>query len=483
MSHHDFQKRVIVIGGGISGLSTAFWLKQKGIDVRVLERSSRGGGLIRSEKVDGFLMDHAANCVFNYLPEVNFLCQTLGLNSSQVLRQEVARKRYLVKNGIPTPVPMKMKDFITSDLWSLKGKLRLLLEPFIPRAENPDEETVSQFITRRFGREIFERSIEPYVAGTLSGDAEKSCVRSTFEQFSKMEDKYGSIIKGAIARKLKGVRTSCAAQVFSFRDGMEELPAALISYLGDSFLNNCLVSNLDRVGRQWAVKAERGGVEETFHADSVIIAAPAWAAASMVEPLSYNLSMLLGGIEYSRMASIFFGFDRKDVEHKLDGIGCLVPKVERGFNTLGSLWSSTLFEGRSPHGKVLFTNYMGGMRNRDILNWSDGDMISSSFDDLRRTVGIRNMPVMTRLVRHERALPQYNLGHQMFLERLEEELNLLPGLHITGNFMKGVSVRACISQGRETAHKVDDRLRNIQKRFTLHKNGHVGENNRVSASN
>ncbi|MBE9502727.1 MAG: protoporphyrinogen oxidase [Proteobacteria bacterium] len=462
--------KVIVIGGGISGLSSAFWLMQKGIDVQLLERDSRAGGLIRSERVDGFLLDYAANCVFNYLPEVNFLCHNTGLSSQQILRQESAKKRYLLKDGVATPVPMRLKEMITTDLWSLRGKLRALLEPFIPRASSESEETVSQFITRRFGAEVYERSIEPYIAGTLAGDADKSCLKSTFQQFAKLEAEHGSILKGVIKRKLTGVRTACAAQVFSFRNGMGAMTEGLKNYVGDSFLPNSTVEGIEREGKQWAVHSDVSGKKKIFHADAVILATPAGEAAKLVDPLSKNLSILLKGVEYSPMVVSFLGFSRKDIDHPLDGIGCLFPKKEIDFNSLGSLWTSTLFEGRSKEGTVLLTNYLGGARRPEMPGKTDEEIIALVMEDLKKVIGVKGKPVMAKVIRHRAGLPQYHLGHQMFLEKLDEHLGLIPGLHVAGNYLGGVSVRACISQGKELAEKIDSCLKKRGKRFTPKEN-------------
>lgn len=453
---------VIIIGGGISGLSAAFWLKQEGIDSILLEREERAGGLIRSEKTKGYLLDYAANCVFNYLPEVNFLCQSLGLGPEQILRQDEAKKRYLVKDGRPVQVPMDIKGLIKTDLWSLKGKLRLLAEPFIPRGPEAAEESVAQFISRRFGKEIFERSIEPYVAGTLAGDAEKACVKSTFSQFSSIEKEHGSILKGAVKRKLKGVRTSCAAQVFSFREGMESLTKGLAKSLGNALIPNTSVEGIERLGTKWVVSADLSGRKESFEADSVILATPAYESARLLKPLSDNLSTALGGIDYSPMVAVFLGFKKDMVDHPLDGIGCLFPKKEKDFNTLGSLWSSTFFADRSPEGEALFTNYLGGARNPAIFDKSDEEILSLALDDLRHVVGLKGEPSFARVVRHAKGLPQYNLGHKMILEKIDKELALVPGLHITGNYLNGVSVRACISQGKELAEKVASQVKETQ---------------------
>lgn len=448
------ERRVVVIGGGISGLSTAFWLQQEGVDVVVLERSHRVGGVIRSEQVDGYTVDHAANCLMNFLPEVNYLCETVGLSTEQIPRQAKAENRYMVKHGKAVAVPTKVKDILLSPYWSLSGKLRMMLEPFIPAAAPDAEESVADFIRRRFGRELYERAIEPFVAGTLSGDAERTCAKSTLPKFHEFEQKYGSIIKGAVTSKLVGAKSRCPRNLFSFKQGMETLPNAIAEHLGDSVRLNTGVSAIKRVGQRWLVRTSSGGtVSETIEADAVVIATPSQVAANLVQSLSTLLASQLNSIVYSPMVILALGLDEKNIEHPLDGIGCLVPAVERN-HLLGSLWSSSLFAERAPDGKALITCYMGGMVDKGALECSDEELVNRAMQDLKGLIGASGEPEFVRVVRHARGLPQYHLGHQKRLEVIDGQLRLLPGLRLTGNYLDGVSVRDCIARGKTMAGKI-----------------------------
>ena len=451
------QKKVIVIGGGISGLATAFNLHRKGFQVEVLERRDRPGGIIRSERQGGFLLEHAATCVFNFLPEVDLFCRTLGLEGQMVLRQEAAKRRYLLKGGKPVPVPITAGGFLRTSLISPQGKIRLLMEPFVPRGPQAgDRESVAQFIIRRFGREIFEQTIEPFVSGTLAGDPERACLRSVFSQFAAMEDEFGSILKGALLRKLRGIRTtSCGARVFSFVEGMSAITDALAAHLGDGFLPQRRVESIRRGGTRWSVTAVAAdGVVESYDADALVLATPAGVAGELLQPLSPDLASLLKGLVYSPMVVSYLGFHKSQVDHPLDGIGCLVPKKELGYRVLGSLWPTTLFSGRGPEGQALFMNYMGGTRHPDMLAKSDAELQEISLADIRQMGGVRGVPLFSKVIRHKRALPQYNLGHQMFLSGVEENLKSLPGLFLAGNYLQGVSVRVCIANGYEIADRV-----------------------------
>ena len=466
MTSRLMDKQVIVVGGGISGMAVAFHLLRKGIAVRLVERNKRPGGLIRSQREAGFLLEHAATCIFNFLPEVDLFCRSLGLDQHMVLRREAAKQRYLLKNGRPTAVPKTLPGFLTSKLISPMGKVRLLLEMFVPRgAEGGDQETVAEFITRRFGREFFEQTIEPYVSGTLAGDAERACLRSVFSQFAALEEEHGSVLKGAIIRKLKGVRTvDCEARVFSFFDGMAALTNAAAQKLATSFLPNRTVQGIEREGKQWSVFTTLAdGVTESYAADAVVIATPAFVAGKLMQPLSQDLGMLLAGLTYAPMAISYLGLANKNVEHSLDGIGCLVPKREKDFNILGSLWPASLFAGRAPEGKALFMNYMGGVRRPGMVEKSDAELTDIALTDIRRIVKAHGTPEFAKVIRHKHALPQYNIGHRRFLADVENNLKLLPGLFITGNYLKGVSVRACISNAIETAEHCENLLKNSAK--------------------
>jgi len=446
-------KNIIVIGGGISGLSTAFWLRQKGYEVTVLECDARAGGVIRSERIKGYTIDHAANCLMNFLPEVNHLIETVGLTGEQVFRKQGANKRYLLKQGRPQAVPLTPKEIFTSSFWPWSAKLRMVMEPLIPASSPDAEETVAGFIRRRFGREFLEQAIDPFVAGTLSGDPERTCVQSAMPKFYGLEQKHGSVIRGAIANKLAGIRTRCPVQMSSFRTGMEALPMAIARYLGDRVLTGARVNSIERIGQRWVVTAVYAGSMMQIEADAVVTAVPAQAAAQLLTPLSDLLADQLRGIVYAPMGVLTLGFRVQDIAHPLDGIGCLVPGRENR-KLLGSLWNSSLFAHRAPEGRVLLTCYLGGMRNSEMLKHDDQRLTDLAMSDLGKMLGIKGEPEFVRLIRHERGLPQYHLGHQQRLATMNEQLSLLPGLYLTGNYIDGVSVRDRIARGKQLAERI-----------------------------
>lgn len=451
---HTHKPLVAVIGGGISGLSVAFWLLQNDVEVIVLEQTDRPGGLIKSYRSNGYLADYAANCLLNYLPEVNNLCDVVGVGKDKVYRSEVARNRYLLKDGHPSPLPLGLLQFIRTDLWSTRGKLRLLAEPLIRRDKSGDDETISHFIRRRFGRETLEHIVEPFVGGSYAGDPEQLSLKSTFPVLYALEQQYGSLTAGALIKRMRGSRASCPMHLFSFRDGMEILPKAISLHIGDRFNPDTKVVEIKVNGRHdYGIETENQGRSITYKADAVCIAAPAYDAAKLLSRIAPDTSGILGRVGYSPVAVAYTGFARDKVKHPLDGIGCMVPSTEGGF-ILGTLWNSSLFSNRAPVGMVAITNYLGGKRHPEVLEKTDEALLDLSMNDLERIIGISGPPDYVHIVRHQRALPQFSIGHKDIVIKLDDLQNRIPGLFITGNYLSGISVRDCISYGNRVACRI-----------------------------
>jgi oxygen-dependent protoporphyrinogen oxidase len=445
---------VAVIGGGISGLSAAFWLHRNAMDPIVLEQSDRAGGVIRSESADGYMIDHAANCLLNFLPEVNTLCETVGVRNEKVYRSGAASKRYLLKDGQPVRFPQGPLEFIRTDLWSMTGKARLLAEPFIPRVRSESEETVSQFITRRLGHETLEQVIEPFIGGSYAGDPSQLCARSTFPILYEIERRYGSLTVGALIKRLKGQQSNCPTHLFSFRTGMETLPRAIRHFLGDRFVSGTIVMEIEqRVDKTWDIIAEQEGKSTVYNVDAVVIAIRSMEAGKLLSPIDTLSARMLERVEYSPLVVVYTGFKRDDVGHTMDGIGCMVPSNE-GLNILGTLWNTTLFGGRAPDGMVALTNYLGGRRYPDMVNKTDEKLLSITLADLEKILGIRGSPDFVRIIRYSVALPQYAMGHQDILKTVEGLPDRIPGLFLGGSYLRGISVRDCISYGERLARRV-----------------------------
>ncbi|MEW6325351.1 MAG: protoporphyrinogen oxidase [Nitrospirota bacterium] len=450
----------MIVGGGISGLAAAGRLQELGRSVRLLEPDGRVGGVMRSERVEGFLFEHGPTSLMTNHREVFGLCERLGLAERRVDANRSARRRYLMKNGRLCPLPLGPIDFVRTTLWSGGAKLRLLAEPFIARNRSGEEESVGQFVTRRFGRELLDYGFDPFVSGVYAGDPAHLSMQSTFSRLVEWERRRGSVIRGALMSGRDRPRESerpMPRRLFSFKEGVAELPLAMGRLLGDAVRCGSRAIRLRPQGDGWLVEAEEAEGARQYGASAVMLAAPADGAAALLEPLAPEAARALGAVPYAPIAVVFFGFQRADVGHPLDGFGCLLPGRE-GSRLLGSLWSSTIFPDRAPAGMVAVTNYLGGAKRPELVERAESELAAIALEELRRWLGVTGAPRLTRVVRRPRAIPQYVIGHEARLRAIEQSLDKWPTLALIGNYLRGVSVPDCIVQARAAADRVAARL-------------------------
>lgn len=444
---------ILVVGGGVSGLSLAWWLTRAGLSVEVWEAEARAGGKIQSTRQDGYLTERAASLLMNFRPEVNELVAAAGLDDAKIGRAPLAAtRRYLLHAGRLQALPMRLGAMIASPLWSWRGKLRLLAEPFIPPQARKDE-SVSEFITRRLGRELLDKAMEPFVAGTLAADPDQACAASTLPRLTALEHRYGSFTAGILAHRLLRRRTACRADTFSFRNGMETLVQRLAAAPGLRLHTRHRVEAIERVAGEWQVTATTPVGERELRAGQLVLATPSGAAASLLGRLDPELAELLGGIAYAPLMLVHLGFDRAAVGHALDGAGFLTPRSETSVLT-GNLWMSTVFPGRAPEGKVLMTAYLGGARAPQVADWSEKRATDETLGTLRRLLGITADPEMVRIDAHRAALPLYYGAYEARLAAVSARLAQWPGLHLEANYRGGVSVRDRIVRGRTAANVI-----------------------------
>ena len=444
---------VLVVGGGISGLASAWWLARTGLSVAVWERATRPGGKIRSRCQDGYTTERAAALIMNFRPEVNQLLAETGLDASKILRGPCAN-RYLIRDGRLLPLPMTLAAMIASPVWSWRARLRMALEPFIPRGRR-EHETVAEFIRRRLGRDMLEQAMEPYVAGPLASSPELAEARAVLPRLTALEQRYGSLTLGVLVHKLLRRRSACATEAFSFAGGMSALVESLVSTPGVAFRAGCEVTGLQPTNDGWRVSATRAGSECTLHARQLVLSVPAHAAASLLAPLDCELGGLLAGIDYAPLSVVHLGLDRDTVRHPLDGTGFLVPRSQRESRVLsGNLWMSALFPARAPDAKVLLTSYLGGARRPEAADWDDEGSVSKVLSVLEPLLGLRGAPEMVRVDRHRRGLPLYHGAYQGRMRAIDECLARLPGLSLAANYRDGISVRDRIVCGHAIARRV-----------------------------
>lgn len=457
------QNRVVIVGAGVSGLAAAYGLLRAGCDVTVFEGADRVGGCVWSERTsEGYLLEHGPNSLLNLNPELDQLCRELGLDEDRVFQQPRSRRRYLVKNHSLVPVPARLVDFPGSPLWGARAKLRVLAEPFIRQQPVAADESVASFVRRRFGPEMVDYGVEPFVAGIFAGDPEELSMGSSFPQLTAMERAYGSVTWGVLRTRMKHGRARRPLRVFSFRDGVGRLPHALRAALGARVVTGARVMALGREVRdgipRFVARVDVDG--RTLHesADHLVIATPADAAAKLVADLSSPLADHLEQIPYAPVGLVHLGVRKDGCARLPEGSGCLVPKRE-GLPILGSLWSSNIYPDRAPAGRVLLTNYVGGMRDPGVLKWTDAELARLVVETLRDLVGLTHEPELVRVMRHPRAIPQYLIGHPSRVAAIEQLLAPLDGVYLTGNYLRGVSVRDCVTHGLRLAETIVDRIR------------------------
>lgn len=442
---------VLVIGGGVSGLATAWWLSQAGLTVEVWEREQQPGGRIGSHRKSGYLLERSASLVMNSRPDVGRFMAETGLAASKAPAPS-RPARYTVHEGRLEAVPASFGAMFTSPTWSLGGRLRLALEPFIPAGGNA-RETVSEFVTRRLGREMLERAIDPYIAGPLASDPDAANAYSVLPRLTALERRYGSLGVGMIVHKLLRRRSASVAEAFSFQGGMSTMIKTLANAPGVHFRPGRAATELRPEGKGWRIEGVSRAGEHSLRARQLVLSAPATAAAALTAPLDADLSRHLVEIEYAPVSVVHMGFARDAVDHPLNGNGFLASR-RAGYAVTGSLWMSSVFSDRAPDGKVLLTNYLGGSRCPEVLGWDDERSAAEVLATLSPLLGIKGEPEMVHIDRHDRALPLYHGAYFARMQAIDERLQRLPGLHLEANYRGGVSVRDRIACGYAAARRI-----------------------------
>jgi oxygen-dependent protoporphyrinogen oxidase len=486
-NHRD----VIVIGAGISGLVCAYRLKRLGLDVALIEKSNRVGGVIQSELIDGYLIERGPNSSQG-TEELVALVDELGI-TEELVEGDPKAPAYVYFGGRLHTVPSGPGAFFRSKLLSLPGKLRILKEPFIAVRREDSEESVASFARRRIGREAAERMVAPFVSGIYAGDSEQLSVQAAFPRLANLETGYGGLFRGmfAKAREARRARKDASAvldkaaptrrRLCSFRTGMAFLPATLASSLGEDLLLGCEKLTIEDRGSRidvslrdqapedpqseipnpqskgFLVEFERAGNRHELTCEHLVIAAPASAASTLIDSISGELSRLLEQIVYPPLAIVSLAYSESAIETPLDGFGFLVPPGEQ-MNILGCVWNSSLFEDRAPEGKSLITVFMGGARNPDLARFANAELVSTAHGELQKVLGISNEPHAVAITRYERSIPQYNLGHFARVQEIERLLEGLSGLHLVGNYLHGVSTGDCIKEADRVARDIGEWL-------------------------
>ncbi|MBI3670789.1 MAG: protoporphyrinogen oxidase [Acidobacteria bacterium] len=449
--------QTVVIGGGISGLACAFRLCQLGIPVLLLEQSQRVGGVIDSVQQDGFLFERGPQS-FLSTDLLLELIDALGLGP-ELLRADPRAPRYILTGGRLEPVPMAPPALLTTPLLGISSKWKLLSEPFRRSQPPANDESVADFVRRKFGSELLELLVGPFVSGVYAGDPEKLSLRSAFPSAYQWEKDYGSVLRGAI--KSRPPKEKPRATLCTFRDGVVTLVRTLGEKLGDAVHRGASVISVRRgktnCKSQFELQVTSHGRTELLRASAVVVATATEPAGRLLAGISEQFPMHFAKIEYAPVAVVASGYRREQMQHPAEGFGFLVPQRER-LRVLGTVWNSSLFAGRAPAGMVNLTSFAGGATDPDLLHWSDAEVADTVAQEVARVLKITGPPVTSHVQRYACALPQYNLGHNVTIEALRELCAASPVLFLTGNYLEGPSIGVCVEQAFRTARGVQQYL-------------------------
>jgi len=445
---------VVVVGGGISGLTAAYRLAQKGISFRLLEASSRLGGVIRTERVDGFLLEGGPDSLLAQKPDGIALCKEVGLGPRLVPTNPDKRAVFVLHRGLlhPLPegmvlaVPTRIGPVLRSRLFSWPGKVRMGLDLVIPGRKERSDESIAAFLRRRFGQEAVDLLGEPLLAGIHAGDPEQLSIRASFPRFADLETRYGSLIRGLWA---SAPPTKPGGSAFySLVGGLGELVEAVASRLPSSAVQmDTPVTSLERAdGAGFRLTAGK----ETIAARAVILALPPSGASSLTRRLSAALGDGLGRIRSSTTATVCLGFREADVANGLEGYGLIVPATE-GLRTMACSFFSTKFPGRAPEDHVLLRGFVGGARDPQVLGQSDDALTALVVREMTPVLGLRGAPVMARVFRWPGGTPQLEVGHMDRVAAMDAQVRALPGLFLAGAGFRVTGIPDCVAQGSAAA--------------------------------
>lgn len=451
---------VLVIGGGISGLSAAYEAHRAGKSVLVLEGSERWGGVLRSRLEENYVLEEGAESMLANKVAGRQLCEDLGIGEHLISTQPQYRSTLVVHDGKLVPIPAGFRmlapqliwPFLRSPLFSWWGKLRALGELFVPVRSMTEDESLADFVRRRLGREVLERMAQPLAAGIYTADPETLSMRATMPQFVEMERRFGSVIRGLRKTTPKGEAASGPRNALfqTLRDGMGELPRRLVEVLGEKATRlNARVDSVSREDGGWNVIVSG----ERLRARDLVIALGAPQAAALCRTWAPELAQELSTIKYLSSATVNLCYPLDAVTSSMIAYGFVVPHREK-FDILACTYSHRKYAGRCSPKEALLRTYLGGAHNPGILDWSDEQMVEASHRDLTKLLGVKVRPTLTHVTRIPSAMPVYSVGHPGRVARIEKSCRQISHFVLTGNFLRGVGIPDCIGLARESVKRL-----------------------------
>lgn len=469
-------KRVVIVGGGISGLSAAFALHEQAgnnnapLQCTVVEGQDRFGGKIVTNRRDGFITEGGPDSFLTTKPAGLALCEKLGLTSQLINTNTENAQTFTYSNGrlrqfpqgLIAMVPTKVGPLFHSGVLSWPGIVRMGADWIIPRRpRTKDEETLAEFFSRRLGSEAFDRLIEPLASGIYAGDANELSVDATFSQLVELERKHGSLIKGALAmqraRSSHGPDATARTLFTTLRGGLGDLIASLEDRLSGAGVSLRRGTNVQAVqaagsgpGPPYRIELEgRDGLE----AEAVILATPAYVSARFLRPFDESAALALDGIPYASTMTISMVFPESAVKSLICGYGFVVPRIENR-SLIAATWSSMKWAERAPVGQCLVRCYLGGRGREHLLDLDDAELTGRACRELEAIAGIQSLPLRVEVYRWPRSMPQYTRGHRERVRHIRERLARQPGLYVTGAAYDGIGIPDCILAAEQTAAKL-----------------------------
>lgn len=450
-------KKVVVLGAGVSGLATAWLLQKKGFDVTVLEKNKEAGGAMESVLEDGYLFDRGPNSGLETVPVIKEIVDQIGLTNEMVYAKEKGNKRYILRDGELHALPMSPPAFLKTKLFSTKAKMRLFAEPFISRSNDGYYQSIAQFVKRRLGQEFLDYAINPFVAGVYAGNPEDLSVASAFPKLYELEEKYGGLIVGTIRsiseRKKRKEQSKQNAKMFSFINGMQSLPKTIAKKLGERVIPFADIKSIKKNEKGFTVAYHNAGFDKKIECDLLLSTLPAYVTSSLLKEIDGNLANHLDAVYHPPVMVLYLGYKKEDIGQPLDGFGFLIPAKEKK-SFLGAIWSSVLFPNRAPEEAASFTLFIGGSRNADIFKLDKEIILKTVIEEFQSIMKIKTEPVYKSYRYWNKAIPQYNLGyieHEKYFDEFERKN---PGIFLSGNYRGGISVGDCFKNAELVANKI-----------------------------
>ena len=437
---------VAIVGGGISGLATAYYLQQLKPDWRLtlFEKQPAWGGTMRTEEVDGFLFETGSNGFLSSKPYTMDLVQDSGAAPLLMRSQDAARKRFVYTDKLHR-LPESPPAFIRTPLLSWKGKLRVLGEFFVPARKDPGDETLKEFGDRRVGPEFTDVFLNAMSAGIFGSQPEDLSVAAAFPLVVRLEQEHGGLFRGMLAKRKK--EAGPGGVLMSFTGGVSTFVEHLVGRISGDHQLGVGIEAIAADGDGFRVSTGNGEVEF----DKVVLATPSFVTSALVRDLDPELAGLLDRIRYAPISLVGFGYDK--VSHDLDGFGLLTTRSACR-QVLGVLWDSSIFPDRAPDGKVSLRAMIGGMRQPELALREPDELIRMAREDIETTMGITETPITTFVQRWERGIPNYAPGHLDLVDRIFSRLKTHRGLYVSSNAYQGVGINDCVQRAKERAEEI-----------------------------